>query len=247
MLSGTADLDAVAAGAPAVDEPATEALLLPGAEVLQVAWEVVAADRDALFPPGLHPVDPPVVTWSFLRVRESVHGPFTLAETRLVCRSGVRTRGLHVAGFADRADVALALTRGWGYDLTVADVTLARRYDGTTGRVVLGGRTVLDTGHHQPVRLSPGDVQYTPTMHPAVLPRGLRLLQVERDHAVHRAERGRPFLEAFDAAAVGDPRLVPSAPVSASSAVADVTLRPVRFACRADVWAFDGTERLTAE
>lgn len=35
---------------------------------------------------------------------------------------------------------------------------------------------------------------------------------------------------------------LPSFAVSASSARADVTLKPVRFACRPDVWAFEGTE-----
>jgi hypothetical protein len=96
---------------------------------------------------------------------------------------------------------------------------------------------VLDVGHTLPTRLSPDDVQYTATMHAARLERGLRLLQVERDHAVHQAERGTPYLREFV-----DDRLRPSFPVSASSARADVTLKPVRFACRPDVWAFEGTE-----
>ena len=46
----------------------------------------------------------------------------------------------------------------------------------------------------------------------------------------------------FDAAAWGELRLRPTHPVSASSAVADVTFKPFRFVCRADVWAFEGTE-----
>ena len=106
MLQGKADLDVVAANVPSVATPATEPLAIPKAELLQVAWEIAATDRDALFPPALHPVNPPVVTFSFLHARECTHGPFTLAETRLLCRSGIRTRGYHVGAFVDNAEVA---------------------------------------------------------------------------------------------------------------------------------------------
>jgi hypothetical protein len=231
MLQGTATLDAAAY--PRVDAPATDALALPGADVLLVAWELWAGSAVDLFPPALHPVNPPVVQWTFLRARESVHGSFTLAEMRLVCRSGMRTRGYHLDAWCDSPAVADVLRAGWGYRVTVADVSLSRRFDGTSGRV----DGVLDTGHTRPLRLTPDDVQYTATMHPAVLARGLRLLQVERDHDVHQAERGTPYLRSF----VHD-RLRPSFPVSASSARADVVLRPVRYACRPEVSAFEGTE-----
>jgi hypothetical protein len=245
MLQGTADIDAVAAGAPAVSVPASEPLSIPQAEVLQVAWEVAAADRDALLPPALHPVNPPVVTFSFLRARECAYGPFTLAETRVLCRSGLRTRGYHIGAFVDNAEVAAVLAAGWGYRIASAGVTMSHRYDGTSAQVVVDGAVVLDVGHVSPVPLSPSDLQYTATMHPARLDRGLRLLQIERDYHFVRAERGTPYVHAFDALPWGEPRLRLSHPVSSSSAVADVTFRPVRFVCRPDVWAFDGTESVS--
>ena len=233
MLQGTASLDP--AGCPEVAAPATEPLALPGCDVLLVAWEIWAEGRDARFPPALHPVNPPVVQWLFVRAPESVHGPFTLAEARLLCRSGLRTRGLHVAAWVDSEPVAEVLRAGWGYRATVADVSLSRRFDGTSGRV--GG--VLDVGHTMPTRLSNDDVQHTASMHPVRLERGVRLLQVERDVEVQQAERGTPYLRAW-----ADDDIRPSFPVSASSALADVTLKPVRFVCRPDVWAFEGTEAL---
>jgi Acetoacetate decarboxylase (ADC) len=244
MLQGTADLDAVAERAPYVAAPSADALSIPRAELLQVAWELSATDRDALFPPALHPVNPPVVTFSFLRARECTHGPFTLAETRLLCRSGIRTRGYHVRAFVDNAEVATILRTGWGYRVTVADVTMSQRYDGATGQVAVDGVVVLLAGHVSPTALSPSDLQYTATMHPARLDRGLRLLQVERGFEFAGAERGDPFVDAFEAPAWGEPRLRLAHPVSASSAVANVAIKPIRFVCRADVWAFDGTEAL---
>jgi hypothetical protein len=245
MLQGTADVEAIAAGAPYMAAPASEPLTVPQAELLQVAWEVAAADRDALLPPALHPVNPPVVTFSFLSARESPSGPFTLAETRLLCRSGLRTRGYLIGAFVDNVEIATVLAGGWGYRLAPAAVSLSRRYDGTSAAVVVAGTEVLSTGHVSPAQLSPADLQYTATMHPARFDRGLRLVQVERDFRFTRAERGKPYVHAFDAAAWGEPRLRLSHPLSASSAVADVTFKPVRFVCRADVWAFDGTEPIS--
>ena len=52
---------------------------------------------------------------------------------------------------------------------------------------------------------------------------------------------GRASL-AFDGAAWGDARVQPVYPVSASFAVADITIPRIRFVCRPDVLAFDGTE-----
>ena len=52
MLQGTADIDVVGAKAPLVVTPSSEPLSIPKAELLQVAWEVTATDRDAMFPPA---------------------------------------------------------------------------------------------------------------------------------------------------------------------------------------------------
>ena len=248
MLQGTADVDVVAAKAPLVATPSSEPLSIPKAELLQVAWEVTATDRDALLPPALHPVNPPVVTFSFT-ARQGVHprpvharrGPPAVSQWDPDPRVS-RRRPSSTTLKSPRS-----CSTGWGYRIAVADVTMSHRYDGATGRVAVDGVVALRAGHVSPCALSPSDLQYTSTMHPARLDRGLRLLQVERDYQFVRAERGDPFVDAFDADAWGEPRLRLSHPVSASSAVADVAFKPVRFVCRADVWAFDGTEPLAAD
>ncbi|HSS11931.1 MAG TPA: acetoacetate decarboxylase family protein [Acidimicrobiales bacterium] len=244
MLSGTADVDTLAADAPTVSTFATESLACPGAEILQVAWEVWGEAREAVLPPGLHPVTPPTLTWSWLRAPESLVGPFTLAQTRVVCRSGVRGRGFHVAGFVDNSDAAALLTSQWGYRLMIADVLLQRRYHGTHGRVTVSGDVVLDCGLTSPQPLSGDDLQYTDTMHLARTPLGLRLVQVECDYRFGPAERGQPTVAHFAPDKWGQPLLRPSYAVSASSAVADVSVMPVRFVCQPDVSAFVGTERV---
>ena len=247
MLTGTAAVDALAADAPTITAFADEALHFPKAQLLHLIHEVWAPAREAALPPALHPVNPPTITWSVMRAPESVFGPFTMAQTRIVCRSGVRGRGFGVSCFVDNADAANALASRWGVRTAVADVRLSRHYDEITTTVVGdGGRVLLDIGLLEPQPISPEDVQYTDTMVLAQTPLGLRLVQVEQTFAFERAERGRPVVTAFDGGGWGQELLRPSFPVSVSSAVADVTFEPVRFVCKPDELAFTGTERVTS-
>ena len=250
MLTGTAAIDDLAATAPTLSAFATEPLACPGADLVQVVHEVWVDEggREAMVPPALHPVNPPCLTWSFLRAPESVVGPFTLAQTRLVCRSGVRARGLHLAAFTDNAAAGQLLASQWGlhFPVPVADVRLVRRYDRIDGTVAVDGGVVLDVSLIGPQPLNAGDLQFTDTMTLAHTPMGLRLVQVEQSYAMNRAERARTVVHRFEGEAWGRPVLRPSYPVSASAAVADVTFEPVRFVCRPDESAFTGTERVSS-
>ena len=73
---------------------------------------------------------------------------------------------------------------------------------------------------------------------------GLRLVQVDPAFSVERAERGEPLVTAFDGDAWGVAELDPSYPVSASLTTGTMRLPRLRYVCRTDVWAFDGTERV---
>jgi hypothetical protein len=244
VLFGTADVDALAAGAPRMERLDTEPLVLPGAWVLQVTFEMPASAREALIPPALHPTDPPLVTWRFVRATDGPLGAFNLAELRVECRSGLRPRGFLLGSVVDAPEVARTLAARWGYRCRSGDVGLARHYDDVRGTVRSDGRTILDVALRDPDPLGPHDVQFTASMHLAHTPRGLRLVQVDPAFAVERAERGRPELAAFDAAAWGDARIAPVHPVSASIAIAEMTLPRLRYLCRPDVWAFEGTEHV---
>lgn len=243
MLFGTADLDTLAARAPVLDAFATEPLVLEQTLVLQVVCEIDAAARESVLPPGLHPTNPPLVTVLVYRCPASPFGPFAMAQLRVECRSGVRPRAFLVGGFVDNAAAATTLARRFGYTLAPGTVTLRRQYDAVDLRVTTAdGRVAIAVAARDPDPLAPTDVQYIANMNLAQTPRGLRLVQVEPSYQVHRAERGRPHVDAFDSAAWGDARIRPVCPVSASITVADVTLPPIRFVCRPDVLAFEGTE-----
>jgi hypothetical protein len=243
MLVGTADLDTLAVRAPVMDGFATEALVLAQAEVLQVVCEIDAAAREAILPPGLHPTNPPLVSVLVYRCAASPFGPFALAQLRVECRSGVRARAFLVGGFADNTGAAATLAGRFGYALQPGTVVLRRQYDAVEARVTTAdGRVAAVVTARDPDPLAPADVQYVANMNLAQTPRGLRLVQVEPDYRIERAERGRPRVDAFDGAAWGDARIRPVCPVSASLTVGEVTLPPVRFVCRPDVLAFEGTE-----
>ncbi|MFE1961680.1 acetoacetate decarboxylase family protein [Streptomyces sp. NPDC059479] len=244
MLSGTADPEIMAADAPFVTAPATEPLVCRGAEVLQAVYEVRGDARQAVLPPALHPVNPPAITVTVVKAEESDVGPFTLAETRIICRSGPRSRGMHVSCFVQGDEAARLLAERWAYRVRPAEVELRRRYHGSTAVVRYGQLRPLALDLLDPRPLSPADLRFTDALQLARTPAGIRFLQVERVYEIHEAGRGRPSLTAFDAAAWGEPRLHPSHPISALWATADMTIRPVRYLCRADIGALEGTERI---
>jgi hypothetical protein len=242
MLFGTADPNALAADAPRMSLLDGEPLTLTGIEVLQAAFELPGAFRECLLPPALHPTDPPLAWINVWRCPDGPLGAFALAQVRVSCRSGLRPRGFLVGAVVDSADAGAALAARWGFRCRAGTVVLARQYDAVDARVEVDGRTVLGLSLRDPDPLGAHDVQYTASMHLADTPRGLRLVQVDPDVRIERAERGRPSLGTFDGAAWGDPRIAPTHPVSGTIAVADLTLPRLRYVCKPDVWAFDGTE-----
>jgi len=242
MLIGTADIGDLAVRAPVMQSLDAEAVVCEQAEVLLVTYEIATPYREAILPPALHPTDPPIVTWLFYRCPASPWGSFAMAQTRIECRSGLRLRAFLVSAVVDNPAAAAALRTRWGFTNQEGGIELHRYYDSIRATVTTNGRTILDIIVSDPAPLSPADVQYVTSVNLAHTPRGLRLVQVEPRYQVHRVERGRPRVVAFDGAAWGDVRVQPVHPVSASLAVADITIPRIRFVCRPDVLAFDGTE-----
>jgi hypothetical protein len=245
MLTGTADADVLAdrLPAPIIEAWATEALELRQVTVLQMIVELRRPAREALLPSALHPTDPPALSIQAWRVGDSALGPFTAAHTRLSCRSGVRARGLTTAAFVDNPAAAALLRDQFGYPCRLADVRLDSHYDGCDLDVTVDGDAVLVISGLDPNPLGPDDVQYTATLNLAHTPNGLRLVQVESHHEADSVERVGGRVVAFDAEAWGDDRLDPYHVVTTTLARdRTLTLPAVRFVCRADVNAFEGTE-----
>jgi hypothetical protein len=244
VFVGTADPEELAARAPSVADFSIEPVTLPGVEVFQAMFEMRAAAREPLLPPGLHPTNPATLVLLAWRCPESPWGPFCLCQLRVGCRSGVRTRGLVLGCACDSEVAAKGLAASWGFGAQPGEISLQRRYDGSSLQVSLEGRPALSLEALDPEPLSKSDVQYTGTLTFAHTPKGLRLVQVEPVYAPTRVERLHSHLASFDAELWGHPALTPYHPVSSSIAVAEVTLPAVRFVCRPDVLAFQGTEKV---
>lgn len=239
MLTGTAAVDSLRAGSVASwDVPAAE---LEGVEIVQALFELRASAREAVLPPGLHPTNPPTLVVQAWRCPASPWGPFELAQVRVQCRSGLRPRGF-VTGSVITTDEAAGGLAAWGFAPVRGEVRLRRFYDETVLDVSVGGRPVLALAGRDPEPLGPGDVGWSSTLNLAETPNGLRLVQLDLDVDPERVERLRPALSAFDGEAWGNALLDPWYPVSASVAVGRATLPPVRYCCRPDVLAFEGTE-----
>ena len=69
---------------------------------------MILEGMEAMLPPALHPTLPPIVSWLVYRAISSPWGPFTLAQTRIGCRSGARSlsaaRQLSAEGFTTVVD-----------------------------------------------------------------------------------------------------------------------------------------------
>jgi len=242
MLTGTADVDALLAGAATIAEFSPEALALEDVTCFQVTAEMRNRAREAVLPPSLHPTVPPALSLQVWDVGTSVWGPFTLALARVSCRSGVRARGFCTAALVSSERACAGLRATFGFPARVAEPRLKVTYLGVDVSVKERGRDVLGVRALDPEPMGNDDVQYTGTLTLCHTPLGARLVQVEAHHEATRVERLTAELTAFDAAAWGNRLFDPYLVVSASVATEAVTFPPVRFVCKADELAFTGTE-----
>lgn len=242
MLVGTADPTLFEKGAPEMASLEADAVRLEDCVFVQALTEIESAPMCEMLPPGLHPTLPPVVGFTLLSVSDSEWGAFNLAQLRIECRSGLRPRGLLVSGVIDQAQAARELSQRFGYRLRLGDVEVQRAYDETRVRVACDDRIRLEASLRAPQRIGEADAQFVSSLHPAITPLGFRLVQLDTSMEVRRAERAPLEIEAFDADAWGEPRIRPSLALPGVVGIADVTLQPIRFVCRPDVLAFEGTE-----
>ncbi len=244
-LFGQLDLESALASAPTVGGLAPDTWALPHAETLQVSFEVNEDSALAITPPALHPSIPPYATFSVSHFPESPVGAFSLATVRLIVRAGIRPRGLLITSFTDSEAAAAQLTEGWGYKISVADVRFSRRHNRISGTVAVDGATIMDLGLEDPEPVAGGDLELFDNLHLANVADGDPLIiQVDPTYAYHRAERGAPSLDRFDAAALGADGIDPAYGVVAVACEADMELNAPRFVIDPAIPAVQGTRRL---
>lgn len=256
MISGTASVDELAVGAPEIGAFGTESVRLGGVTGLSLVAELRRPAREAVLPPGLHPIVPPAMSLLAWDVSESPWGPFSSAFVRVVCRSGARARTFCIGAAASTDDAAAGLRRQFGFPAQQAHVELRRHYDGVDLTVAPAGETgsgaadrlgtgpMLELSALDPDPLSVGDLQHVGSMNLAHTPLGLRLVQVETHHEPSRVERLAARIDAFDATAWGQPLLDPYWVVSCAVSLEDIEIPAIRFVCDPALPAAEGTERV---
>jgi hypothetical protein len=245
VLVGTASVDDLSRGISTIPSWRDESAKLDDVEIVQAMFELPYSAREAVLPPALHPTNPPTMVLQAWRCGGSPWGAFEFAMVRVQCRSGLRPRGLVVGAVIDNEAAGRGLAAGWGFGAVTGEVRVRRFYDATTVEVTLGARTILHLRGADPDPLGPTDANYSSTLNLAHTPNGLRLVQLDVTADLDRVERMHSEAIAYDAAGWGTPMLDPRNAVSASVGVGRLMLDRVRYCCKPDVLAFEGTETVS--
>jgi len=246
-IFGELAAESVAARLPTLPSFDAPAWTLPGAEILQLAFEVGERTR-ALLPRAMHPAIPAYATWVVARYPESPVGPFVLAQLRLMGRAGAHPRGYVLAAYASTPDAVRGLREGWGFPAALGSVALRRYHDRVVASVARDGERILEAALVGPEPISGADVQY---IHSVVLARvedagrpSLTLVQIDPHYTFHRAERGRPSVSTFDRGAWHAEGLDLLHPIAASLCACDTDLPQIRFIMDPETPVVRGTRRI---
>jgi hypothetical protein len=246
-LFGQLDVHPIASRLAQLTDLDTPAWTLPGAEILQLAWEVSDETLD-LLPRAMHPAVPPYATLLVTSYPESPVGPFNLALLRLMGRAGAHPRGYVMATVASTPDSVHALRKQWGFPAELGGITLRRYHDQVTAVVSRDSEPLIEAALINPEPISAGDVQYIHSVTLARLPDGDRptphLIQVDPHYTLRKAERGRPKVRRFETAVWNAKTLAPLAPIAASITTCDTDLPQIRFVMDALVPVIQGTRKI---
>jgi Acetoacetate decarboxylase (ADC) len=244
-LAGSLDIRDLLVGAPTVELDDSE-LRVSDVDILQVYYEVDAADLEGLVPPALNPTIPTVVGFVAYHADESPFGPFSLVQVRLSARAAIRPRAFLLSARCDNPALSDVLTRSWGFRIEPAEIRLRRFHDRVECGVVADRASILEVALVDPVPVTGHDIQYPPGMHLARVRNAEgtkpRIVQVDTEYEFRRADRGQPQLDRFEPAAWLADRVVPVQPVSASFTACDIAILPVHYVCNPDIPASEGTE-----
>jgi len=245
VLVGTKNLAPLLEQAPMMDGFDAEPWAIEGVEILQATFEIDDRDRESLVPKALHPTIPPAGIFSVASYPDSPVGPFLLAQVKVSCRAAALPRGFLLRAYASTSQACEALGKHWGFTCVQGEVRLQRFHDRIVGSVRAGdGREILRVSLVDPEPISGGDVQYVANMNLAKTKDGPVLVQCDPEFTFHRAERGRPQLDAFDRAAWRAEGVDPVYPMNATCTTVDTGFPAIRFVLDPGQMALTGTRKI---
>ena len=247
-LYGTLDITQSPARLPTLATLDTEAWTLPKAEVMQLLIEVPRSSTDGLLPKAMHPALPSYVIVAVTRYSDSPVGPFNLAMLRLGSRAGAHPRGFMLGAITSTAAAAKELRNRWGFPVEAGEVKFVRRHDRVMGTAAKGGKTILDCALVDPQPVAGSDVQYINWVTAANAPLDgstqPMLIQVDPKYTFYKAERGKPQVSSFDAAAWNAGGITLAEPIVGTCCTVDTDLPRIRFVMDPLKPVFQGTRRI---
>ncbi|MBX3503553.1 MAG: acetoacetate decarboxylase family protein [Alphaproteobacteria bacterium] len=247
-LYGTLDITQDPRRLPTVANLDTEAWSLPKAEMMQLLIEVPRSSTDGLLPKAMHPALPSYVIAAFTRYPESPVGAFNLAVLRLGSRAGAHPRGFLLGALASTEAAAKELRSRWGFPGEHGEVKFTRRHDRVMGTAKKDGKTVLECALVDPQPVAGSDVQYINWVTAANAPLDGQtaplLIQVDPKYTFYKAERGKPQVSAFDAAAWNAGGITLADPIVGTCCTVDTDLPRIRFVMDPLKPVFQGTRRI---
>jgi hypothetical protein len=167
---------------------------------------------------------------------------------RLGTRAGAHPRGFVLGAIASTDAAALELRARWGIPVEAGEVKFVRRHDRVMGTVRTDGKTILDCALINPQPVAGSDVQYINWVTAANAPiDGTTqpiLIQVDPKYTFYKAERGKPQVNAFNAAAWNAPTIELSDAIVGTCCTVDTDLPRIRFVMDPIKPVFQGTRRI---
>jgi hypothetical protein len=243
MLCGSAPIGALSERAVSTDFDPSFSLDLGRAQWLQFSYELPGT-REELFPAGLHPTTPVIVTLQLWRVTGGELGDFGLAQLRLSCRAGMRIRAYLVQSVIDGEKAAQVLSQRYAYIPTPGTVLIHRRADRIEGLVNVAGQNVLHAALLKPEVLEVSGLQHIGNMNLAMAKGVPQLVQIEPSIATLGLQRGAQQLITFDGGFWRLPGRVLRHSVIGASADVKLALPPVRYVQDPTLSAMVGTRKL---
>ena len=136
----------------------------------------------------------------------------------------------------------------WGFPVEQGEVKFLRRHDRVMGTVKKDGRTILDCALIDPQPVAGTDVQYINWVTAANAPLDGTtqplLIQVDPKYTFYKAERGKPSVSAFDAAAWNAGSIELAEPIVGTCCTVDTDLPRIRFVMDPLKPVYMGTRRI---
>jgi hypothetical protein len=243
MLCGAASVSALSLRGVEVDFDPSFSIDLGEAEWLQFTHEL-PGNREELFPPGLHPTTPVVVTLQLWRATGGQLGDFGMAQLRLSCRAGMRIRAFLLQSVIDGEHAERVLSKRYAYIPTRGAVVIHRRSDRIEGLVHVEGRNVLHAALLKPEVLDASGLQHIGNMNFALSNGTPQLLQIEPNITTLALHRGPQQIIQFEDRFWGLPGRTLKHSVIGASADVKLSLPPVRFVQDPALLAMGGTKKL---